>query len=270
MSFAKILFYKALVSPINFDRNNDKEQPMPLLISFFAIFLYIQPLKAAEMSCAAIDRSCLLEELEGLTSAIEEDKWRDQTYRELAKLLAQEKQTDQAISVIEKIENPDTKAMTIRGIGMAASNHDYTQNELATLFEALRLEADKIEHPPSYAIALTYIAMAQAFAGDDNGAMKTANDMKNNALRNKAFGEAAEIQAENGRFEEAMKSIKAIEDPAFKNKAYRTISKIFTDNQNYDAALKAAMTIDNTYQKAQSVLYILAKQITPTEVSLVE
>ena len=35
-------------------------------------------------------------------------------------------------------------------------------------------------------------------------------------------------------------------------------------------ALKSAMAIDNSYQKAQSVLYILAKQITPQEVSLVE
>ena len=39
-------------------------------------------------------------------------------------------------------------------------------------------------------IALTYISMAQAFAGDNDAAMKTAAGMDNQALRNKAYGEA--------------------------------------------------------------------------------
>ena len=243
---------------------------MPLII-FITLALFF-PIKANAQpdTCVATDKSCLLGTLETLTAEIEEQKWRDQTYREIAKLLVHEKNDEHAMSLISKIENPDTKAMTIRGIGMSAAESGYTEQEYKPLFTKLRQEAEKIEHPPSYAIALTYIAMAQAFSGDDIGAMNTARDMKNAALRNKAFGESAEIQAEHGRFDEAMASIAAIEDLAFRNKAYRTISKIFVDRKKYDEALKSAMAIENSYQKAQSVLYILAKQITPQEVSLVE
>lgn len=236
----------------------------------FILLLAAYPAMAQDIPCPPEDKNCLMAHLETLTGTISEQNWKDQTYRELAKLRAQEKQGEQAIALIAKIENPDTKAMTIRGIGMAAAETDLTPEAYTTLFAALRAEAEKIEHPPSYAIALTYIAMSQAFAGDDDGAMKTAQDMTNSALRNKAFAESAEIQAENGRFDEAMKSIAAIDDGAFRDKAYRTISKIFSDREKYEDALKSATTIENSYQKAQSVLYILAKQITPKEVSLVE
>lgn len=245
---------------------------MPFIFMFFGFFtlLVISPLSAQETTCPANDKACLLQQLENLAGEIGETHWKDQTYRELAKLLAAEKQTGRALALIARIESPDTKAMTIRGIGMAAAKSDLSAADYATLFTDLRAEAEKIEHPPSYAIALTYIAMAQAFAGDDAGAMKTANEMKNDALRNKAHGESAEIQAERGDIDAAMTSIAAIDSPAFRDKAHRTISKIFADRQKYDEAQKAAMAIENTYQKAQSVLYILARQITPEEVSLVE
>lgn len=243
---------------------------MRIFTIVITLFLLSFPAYAQDTPCNAEDKACMLEQLEILTGEISEQKWKDQTYRELAKLLAQEKQGDKAITLIDKIENPDTKAMTIRGIGMGAADAEMLPDEYDELFIKLRAEAEKIEHPPSYAIALTYIAMAQAFAGDDNGAFATAKDMDNDALRNKAFGESAEIQAENGRFDEAMASIAAIESAAFRDKAYRTISKIFANRKKYDEALESAMAIDNSYQKAQSVLYILAKQITPQEVSLVE
>ncbi len=235
-----------------------------------SLLFIFSPALAQDVPCMATDKNCMLEQLEMLTGDIEDTRWKDQTYRELAKLLAREKQTEKAISLIVKIEKPDTKAMTIRGIGMEAASTGLAQDEYNMLFKALRTEAEKIEHPPSYAIALTYIAMAQAFAGDDSGAMLTAKDMKNEALRNKAFGESAEIQAEHDRFSAAMTSIAAIESLGYRNKAHRIISKIFADRKKYDEALKAAIAIENTYQKAQAILYILAKQISPEEVSLVE
>lgn len=220
--------------------------------------------------CHHDDKDCLLTELESITDAIDNKNWRDQTYREIAKLLAHEKKTAAAISLLDKIEHPDTKALTIRGIGMSAAQTDMSDEEFIVLFTQLRAHAEKIEHPPSYAIALTYIAMAQAFSGDDIGALKTAMDMKNDALRNKALGESAEIQAERGDLEHALESISHIDSDAFRNKAYRLISKIFAQEKHYDKAINAANQIDNTYQRAQAVLFILAQQITPEEVSLVE
>ncbi|MCB9991686.1 MAG: hypothetical protein H6867_10030 [Rhodospirillales bacterium] len=245
---------------------------MPFIFIVFLAFvtIFTAPAGAAENPCAAEDKICLMQELEKLTQGIDEKHWKDQTYREMAKLLATEKQTDKAITLIERIETPDTKAMTIRGIGMEAAKTDMTKEQFDDMFIKLRAEAEKIGHPPSYAIALTYIAMSQAFAGDDDGAMMTANDMKNDALRNKAHGESAEIQAERGDIDAAMASIAAIDSPAFRDKAHLTISKIFTSRKKYAEAQTAAMAIENTYQKAQAVLYILAKQITPEEVSLVE
>lgn len=232
--------------------------------------LLAAPAFAQDTPCKADDKSCLLTQLEAVAAQIPEKNWQDQMYRELAKLLTLERQSDKAVALIGRIENPDTKAMTIRGIGMAAADTDMTPEELAPLFSALRAEAEKIQHPPSYAIALTYIAMAQAFAGDDAGAMKTAADMENDALRNKAYAESAEIQAERGDLKAAMASIAAIDSPAFRNKAHGIISKIFTERKKYDEALKSATAIDNPYLQAQSLLNILAKQISPEEVSLVE
>ena len=244
-----------------------------LLAAALGAALIIHTSDAAEeaaKSCVATDTACLIAELNAVSDTITEASWRDQTLRETAKLMARQKNGTQAASLIGKITNPDTKAMTIRGIGMQAAKTDMTKTELDALFTLLRQEAEKIEHPPSYGIALTYIAMAQAFAKDDAGAMKTASDMTNPSLRNKAFAESAEIQAERGDLDEALKSIAAIEDKAFRNKAHFTIVKIFTEDRRYDEALAAARQIDNPYQRAQGFLDILAKQISPEEVSVVE
>lgn len=219
-------------------------------------------------SCAGNDLPCLLGELDTLTGKIDNQRWRDQTYRELAKLLALRKQTDEAILVLRKIKTPDTQALTIRGIGMNAAKTDMTQAQFDDLFKKLRVEAETIQHPPSYAIALTYIAMAQAFANNDDGALATAESMKNRELRNKALGESSEIQAEKGKMDEAFRSIAAIDDPAYRNKAHLTISKIFADRGMYDKALASAAKIENAYQHADAVLYLLAKQISPEEVKL--
>lgn len=223
-----------------------------------------------KLPCEPLDKTCLLKHLEATSDSIDNKTWRDQIYRETAKLLAQEKEIDWALSLLKKIENPDTKALTIRGIGMLAAETDLSGAEFDELFKALRAKAEQIEHPPSYAIALTYIATAQAFAGDDAGALKTALDMKNDALRNKALAEAAEIQAERSELGFALESISHIDSPAFKDKAHKLISEIFAKQKKYDQALKASEKIKNPHQKAEAVLVILAQQISPEEVSLIE
>lgn len=219
-------------------------------------------------SCAAGDRPCLLAVLDSEITKIENDSWRDKTFRELAKLLAHEGQLEKAIALIDKITNPDTKAMTIRGIGMAAAKNNLDKETYSTLFTQLRAKADEIDHPPSYAIALTYIAMAQAFAQDDKGAMATALAMDNEALRNKALGETAEIQAERGDLQNAIASLDAIDSASFKDKACGIVSKIFADKGLYNEALQIADKTENPYQRAQALLQILTKQITPAEVSI--
>jgi len=237
-----------------------------LIIGFFLVPIITTSGRAEEPICnGGADRACLLGILQDSAGKIEETSWRDQTWRETARLLARDGQPLAAAALVEQIENPDTKAMTIRGIGMEAARLEADTADLSALFVRLREEAEKIEHPPSYAIALTYIAMAQAFAGDDAGAMQTAAAMESSALRNKAYAETAEIQAERGDLDAALVSIAAIDSPAFTNKALYTIARIFTDRQSYANALQAGMKIDNDYQKAQSILYILAKQMTPED-----
>lgn len=221
------------------------------------------------VQCAsASDLPCMLDVLSDAAGAIPETNWRDQTLRELAKLMSKQKRYDDAIAVIARIESPDTKAMTIRGIGMEAAGLHDTPEHYDALFAKLAAEAEKIDHAPSHAIAQTYIAMAQAFAGDNDGATKTAMAMDNQALRNKALGESAEIQAERGDLDQAVASIKHIDDPGYADKAYRSISEILSRAANYDKAFAAANRIDNKYQRAQAILFLLARQISPDEISV--
>jgi len=210
--------------------------------------------------CAIDDRACVLNQIERFAGEIENNAWRDQTYRELAKTLAFEGKLDEAIAVIDHINSPDTQAMTIRGIGMVLAENEGLHPLMEEGFPKLRTRAETIDHPASYAIALTYIAMAQAFAGDDEGAWSTAADMENDALRHKAYGETAEIQAEQGKFDQAMASIGYIDSLAFRNKAYHTVSKILAEQGHLKQAYEAAMKIDNPYKKAEALQYVLDTQ----------
>ena len=212
-----------------------------------------------DMRCDASDKACLMDQAEKTAADIEEQSWKDKVYRELAKIYTYEGHEDRALSLIGKIENADTKAMTIRGIGFAAADSKWENKErYDALFAKLDTEAQKIDHPPSFGIALTYIAMAQAFAGDDAGATKTAAAMENDALRHKAFGESAEIQAERGDFDAAMDSIAHIDSLPFRNKAHLTIAKIFIKKGMMQQAYDAAMKIDdNAYMKADALQLIL-------------
>jgi tetratricopeptide (TPR) repeat protein len=203
--------------------------------------------------------------LENVSGTIVEANWRDQTLRDLAKLYAARGQVAQAMALIPRVENPDTRAMTIRGIGMEIGALALPKAEQDKIFTALRAEADKIDHVPSHGIALTYIAMAQAFAGDDDGAFATAQSMSNEALRHKAFAENAEIQAAKGKLDQALKSLGAIGNLSFRNKAHTVVSKIFADQEQYDSALDVARKVENEYQRAQALLYILNRQTKPGE-----
>ena len=237
--------------------------PIKLWVIFLALVAFPALQARAGDSCAIQDTPCLIKTLDALTASIPEDSWRDQTWREAAKLMAASGMIDEALAIIPKIKTPDTQAMTIRSIGMAAAEAKLPKEKLDDLFAKLRIEADKIEHPPSHAIALTYIGMSQAFAGDDAGAMATSASMTNVALRNKAYAETAEIQAERNDLPAVIKSIAAIEDEGYKDKELGIITKIFSDRAQYENAYEITKLIVNPYQKSQSLLYILTKQIQP-------
>ena len=239
--------------------------PINLWVILFALFFSAaQPVLAQEAPvCVASDQACLIKTLEGLTATIPGVSERDQTWRETAKLMTTAGMIDEAVAIIPKIKTPDTQAMTIRGIGMAAAGLKLPKDKQDSLFKKLRTEADKITHPPSHAIALTYIGMAQAFAGDDEGAMATSASMSNVSLRNKAYAETAEIQAERNDLPAVIKSINAIQDSGYKDKELFIITKIFSDRQQFSHALEIARMIGNPYQKSQAYLYILTKQTTP-------
>ena len=209
---------------------------------------------AISAPCAPDNKPCIMAELEALLPAIDTPDWRDKAARELAKSYTRAGFEDKALALIDIIENPDTRAMTIRGIGFAAADSKWNDKERYTnLFNSLSEKAQSIDHLPSQGIAWTYIAMAQAMAGENEGASATARAMGNEALRHKAFGENAEIQAARGDIEAAMASIAEIQSTAFRNKAYRIVSSILYENGYMDGAYKAAQAIDNPYTKAQAL-----------------
>lgn len=234
---------------------------IPVYSTFF-ILAFASFAHAAEQKtpkCAYTDRACLMQQIEVLADKVDNKNWRDLTLRELAKTYTYEGQPDKAIALIDKIENPDTKAMTIRGIGMAAASGKWDRNKYDSLFAKLATKADEINHAPSKGIAYTYIAMSQAFAGQDDAARLTASKMENAALRNKAYGETAEIEAERGDLKNALTSLAALNSPSYRNKAYDTVSHIFLGKAMIEEAYICAEKIDNPYIRAKSIQRILNK-----------
>jgi hypothetical protein len=226
-------------------------------------------LAAQAAPCAGTDQPCLLNALEQDAAAIPEKAGRDQTLRELAKLLARQGQEDRAIAIVDKIKTPDTKAITIRGIGMEAAQYaKLSREQYDDLFAKLTAAAKKIDDTASKDVALNYIAESQATAGDDAGSLKTALALKNPEMRNKALYDSSKAQAAAGRLDAAGASIAAIDQAPFRDKAHSTASKIRADGKDYDGALKLSEQIANPYLKAQAVLYILARQISPEEASI--
>ena len=235
-----------------------------LKVFLFLVCILTNPAHAADETCAAANKKCVMDQMLVIAPKIDNPAWRDQTYRELAKSYTHEGMYNEAIALIKRIENPDTRAMTIRGIGFAAADGKWPRAKYDDLFAKLAVEARNITQPAAQGIAWTYIAMAQAFAYDDAGATLTAKSMENPALRHKAFAETAEIQAERGDFKAAMASIANIDTASFRNKAYRTVSKILAGRGMLQEAYKAAMAIDNPYTQTQA-LQTIVNQGNPEE-----
>ncbi len=89
--------------------------------------------------------------------------------------------------------------------------------------------------------------------------------MENASLRHKAYGETAEIQAENGDYENAKISLNKIDDIPYKNKAYTMVSRLLAGKGMMTQAYDAAMQITNPYLKAAAIQNILDRHTAPTE-----
>jgi len=238
-------------------------QRLVLITAFLSTCLWIPPSSADDRPvCAgAADRACIVRSILFDMKDVREIQWKDSTLRDLAGSLTYDGQIDQAIGLIDQIQNQDTQAMTIRMIGMTAALYRKdAPGDLKIIFAKLDKRAGKIANSDARAIAYTYIAMSQAFAGLDADAEKTALAMSNAALRHKAFGETAEIQAERGDLTAAMGSIKHIDTASFRNKAYQNVAEILMKKGQYDDALKSANNIDNPVKRAQVLQGILHTQ----------
>jgi hypothetical protein len=234
------------------------------MIRFSTILLicltFIPPTYAKTL-CNNGTTSCLIEMIEDTVSQISEPRWRNQAYRDLAISKGFKGNYDAAALLVNRIDNPDTQAMTIRAIGMAiAIKQDLSDTTYKRAFARLDKAAQTITNEGAKDIAYTYIAMAQAFAGLDNDATKTTIQMTNPALRHKAYAETAEIQAERGADAEALKSINAIESVSFKNKALGVVASIYIKKEKTDKALELAMMITNPTKKAHTLQKILNHQ----------
>ena len=74
-------------------------------------------------ACPPDDKNCMMEQLESVAHTITEERWRDQTYRELAKTYTYAGKPDKAIALINKINNSDTKPMpTANGKQLSMTN----------------------------------------------------------------------------------------------------------------------------------------------------
>jgi hypothetical protein len=208
--------------------------------------------------CQVEDHACLFSIIETEAESMTESRWRNQAYRDLAVSYIMEGKINSAVGLVDKIDNPDTQAMTIRAMGMAVALHqDLDDAQYRVIFQKLDEKAATIKDEGAKDVAYTYIAMAQAFAELDDDATKTTENMTNPALKHKAFGETAEIQAERGEYDLAMQSINAIDSIAFKNKALGIVSGIFVKKEQYDRALSTAMQITNSAKKISAIQKII-------------
>lgn len=242
-------------------------QHLPLLFCFLSTFLWTLVLVPAHAESPvqhchdAKDRACVAARIYNDAKNVDNERWHDQVLRDLAASKTYDGDVDGAIGFIKEIKNPDTQAMTVRTIGMAAALYrNDTEAELKSIFKKLDTASSTITQPAARAIAYTYVAMSQAFAGLDDDAWATASAMKNDALRYKAFGETAEIQAERGDIDAAMKSIAMIDTTSFRNKSYQNIASILIKQDMFTQALEAAQAIDNPMKRAQTLQKILTAQ----------
>ncbi len=208
------------------------------------------------LSCRDVSISCLADDLSNTLAILDNKRWSDQGFRDLAEILILDNQPAQAREAIQKIEDPDTRAMAIRKSGMALADAPMTETQKKNSFIMLKEEANAIEHKPSMGIALTYIAIAESESGFYEDAVKSVPIIDNVSLRNKAYAEIAEVQARVGLGDMSLPNVERIETLAFKNQVAKRISGVLAENNDIENAYKAIKLISNDAQKAAALQYL--------------
>ncbi|MBI1326758.1 MAG: hypothetical protein GC136_03850 [Alphaproteobacteria bacterium] len=217
------------------------------------------PATLPPFDCAVVDNACMAKYMAELAKVIQEKDWHDKVLREAAKFMTAAGMWQESLNLIPQIYNEDTKAMTIRGIGMALADKNLQQPELIAAFEKLMQAATTITTEASNAVAVTYVAMGQAEAGLGDEALKTAALMTNAALRNKAYGEIAETHAKKAHFADIPKALAKIDDLSFKDKYAHRCVEVLTSSHHIEQAVETAKLISDPYKKASALGLVLER-----------
>lgn len=212
-----------------------------------------------QFNCTADDNACMAKYMADLANVIKEKDWHDKVLREAAKFMTAAGMWQESLKLIPQIYNDDTKAMTIRGIGMALANQDPKTPELVAAFNKLMEAATTIVTEASNAVAVTYVAMGQAEAGLGDEALKTAAQMTNAALRNKAYGEIAETHAKKNNLAEIKKALVKIDDASFKDKYGHRCVEVLTASGHKNEAVEVAKMITDPYKQADALGLVLER-----------
>ena len=232
------------------------------IFTFFALFGFTLTVSADPSSCALQQDddamlSCAGAALDKLIPQIYNTRWRDQSFREQAKILIRHGSVDKAMSLLPQISNEDTKALTIRAIGIGMAELPLAPAAQNEYFDTLHKQAMTISHTGSQEIAMTYIAIAEASAGLFERALTSARTLRTNSLRNKSYQEIAEVLSAKGDTDNSFAALNLIDDPSFRNKAYGVIAAVFIKHGQLAAALQFAEHIEDPYIKSNSFLNIM-------------
>ncbi len=210
-----------------------------------------------DVDCTIDNQECVLERVLNDIQGIDNQEWKDQSTHDVAHLHAKTGQLDKAIKLIAHISTDELKAKTIRIIGMSVKGQLTEKSERSLIFTALHVEAKKIANPTAFATALKNVAISEAYSGDHESALKKIASIDNQAFRNMAYAEVAQVEAQYGTWAFAHESLEKIDNQAVKSKAYETIAKILADRNMISESYEAAQKITNAYQKSQAILYTL-------------
>lgn len=237
-----------------------------LIIGFFPAALRAQGFEDQEIyqdysTCAQDDFDCVLLKLQADMQSIPYQPWRDQTMRDMASLMTEQGRPNMAIRLIPEIQNPDTKAMTIRSIAVALADTTLSTDEKSAIYKTLIKEAQAMTHEPSQQIALRYIAKGQALSLFDDESRNTVMMITNPSQRDKAFAEIAEVQAKHGFTSRAIKTVKTIESESYRDQVYGNLTTILAKAGDFKAATSVSGLIKAPYNRTQALMAVVRAQV---------
>lgn len=182
------------------------------------------------------------------------DAMQDQLYADLctnaiAVALAEGGQIDAAIERLRAVGNPASRAKGLAGVARAASEVDGPK--LRPLFTDAIAAAGAITKEGARTAVLRDLAVGQAWAGDAEGAQKTAALISASGRRSMALGGIAAARASRGSFDQAVSIAQGIPGKVSQVEVWILIAKTHAlAGRGPDAtqALAAALKIAGTFR----------------------